>query len=104
MTTRKLENQDWQRYFDEVSKNLPTMRVGISIMGEAMTRFLDGLPADKPFCLSVSFNVPHGSQTTSMYSRRNKIVAQGVHFRDRCHLSGITVIKSVDTPRKGWAT
>ena len=37
------------------------------IMGEAMTKFLDGLPADKPFCLSVSFNVPHGSQTTSMY-------------------------------------
>jgi len=37
------------------------------IMGEAMTRFLDGRPADKPFCLSVSFNVPHGSQTTSMY-------------------------------------
>ena len=25
------------------------------------------LPQDKPFCLSVSFNVPHGSQTTSMY-------------------------------------
>ncbi len=37
------------------------------IMGEAMTNFLDGLPGDKPFCLSVSFNVPHGSQTTSMY-------------------------------------
>jgi arylsulfatase A-like enzyme len=37
------------------------------IMGEAMTTFLDGLPADKPFCLSVSFNVPHGSQTTSMH-------------------------------------
>lgn len=37
------------------------------IMGEAMTRFLDGLPGGKPFCLSVSFNVPHGSQTTSMY-------------------------------------
>ncbi|NQT38066.1 MAG: sulfatase-like hydrolase/transferase [Planctomycetes bacterium] len=37
------------------------------IMGEAMTKFLDELPGDKPFCLSVSFNVPHGSQTTSMY-------------------------------------
>jgi len=37
------------------------------VMGEAMTKFLDGLPGDKPFCLSVSFNVPHGSQTTSMY-------------------------------------
>jgi len=37
------------------------------IMGEAMTKFLDQRPDDKPFCLSVSFNVPHGSQTTSMY-------------------------------------
>lgn len=38
-----------------------------AIMGEAMTRFLDQAPDSKPFCLSVSFNVPHGSQTTSMY-------------------------------------
>jgi arylsulfatase A-like enzyme len=37
------------------------------VMGEAMAKFLDTRPGDKPFCLSVSFNVPHGSQTTSMY-------------------------------------
>lgn len=37
------------------------------IMGECMAEFFDSLPKDKPFCLSVSFNVPHGSQTTSMY-------------------------------------
>lgn len=36
-------------------------------MGEAMSDFLDHTPTDKPFCLSVSLNVPHGSQTTSMY-------------------------------------
>ena len=34
MTTRKLESSEWQAYFDEVAKHLPTMRVGISIMGE----------------------------------------------------------------------
>ena len=38
-----------------------------SIMGEAIGVFLDQAPEEKPFCLSVSFNVPHGSQTTSMY-------------------------------------
>jgi arylsulfatase A-like enzyme len=38
------------------------------IMGEAMTKFLDTAPSDKPFCLSVSFNVPHGSQVTSMFT------------------------------------
>ena len=38
------------------------------IMGESITMFLNSLPANKPFCLSVSFSVPHGSQTTSMYT------------------------------------
>ncbi len=38
------------------------------IMGEAVQRFLTEAPADQPFSLSVSFNVPHGSQTTSMYT------------------------------------
>ena len=37
------------------------------IIDECVTNFFDSLPKDKPFCLSVSFNVPHGSQTTSMY-------------------------------------
>ena len=34
MTTRKLERSDWQRYFDEVAKHLPTMRVEVSILGD----------------------------------------------------------------------
>jgi arylsulfatase A-like enzyme len=38
------------------------------IMGESIEMFLDSAPEDRPFCLSVSFNVPHGSQTTSMYT------------------------------------
>lgn len=38
------------------------------IMGEAIRNFLENAPGTKPFCLSVSFNVPHGSQTTSMYT------------------------------------
>jgi arylsulfatase A-like enzyme len=38
------------------------------IMGEAMGDFLEAAPRDKPFCLSVSFNVPHGSQVSSMFT------------------------------------
>ena len=38
------------------------------IMGESIEMFFDSLDTGKPFCLSVSFNVPHGSQTTSMYT------------------------------------
>lgn len=34
MTTRKLEQSEWRRYFDQVAKQLPSMRVGISILGE----------------------------------------------------------------------
>ena len=34
MTTRKLESAEWQEYFDEVAKHLPSMRVGVSILGD----------------------------------------------------------------------
>lgn len=33
MTTKKLERSDWQRYFDQVAKHLPSMRVGVSVLG-----------------------------------------------------------------------
>ena len=38
------------------------------IMGESITRFLEIAPKDRPFSLSVSFSIPHGSQTSSMHS------------------------------------
>ncbi len=38
-----------------------------SVMAEAIEDFFDQRSEKKPFCLSVSINVPHGSQTTSMY-------------------------------------
>jgi len=34
MTTRKLERSQWRQYFDGVAKHLPSMRVGISILGD----------------------------------------------------------------------
>jgi arylsulfatase A-like enzyme len=37
------------------------------VMGESIEEFLETAPADQPFCLSVSFSVPHGSQVKSMY-------------------------------------
>jgi len=38
------------------------------IIGEGIEMFFNDLPGDKPFCLSVSFNVPHGSQTSTMHT------------------------------------
>ncbi len=65
----------WTKFFpkdfDEVSC-IPYHDAGediiTPIMGGSINMFFDSLPANKPFCLSVSFNVPHGSQTTSMYT------------------------------------
>lgn len=34
MTTRKLESSDWQRYFDQLAKRIPSMRVAVSILGD----------------------------------------------------------------------
>ena len=34
MTTRKLERSTWQKYFDDLAKRLPSMRVGVSVLGD----------------------------------------------------------------------
>ena len=41
--------------------------IATEIMGESIESFLNSLPEDKPFQLSVSFSAPHGSMTSSMY-------------------------------------
>lgn len=58
----KKNNSNSTKPYHRAKNNIIT-----DIMGEAMTEFLDQTPSDQPFCLSVSFNVPHGSQTTSMF-------------------------------------
>ncbi len=34
MATRKLERSEWRQYFDAAAKQLPKMRVAISVMAE----------------------------------------------------------------------
>ncbi|KPK14145.1 MAG: hypothetical protein AMJ62_13735 [Myxococcales bacterium SG8_38] len=34
MATRKLKPSEWQRYFDGVAKHIPSMKVGVTILGE----------------------------------------------------------------------
>ena len=41
--------------------------ISTEIMGEYIEEFLDSLPDNRPFNLSVSFSAPHGSVTSSMY-------------------------------------
>ena len=62
----------WAKFFPKTAKNCKAYYdsdedIITPVMGEGIARFLDGTPSDKPFCLSVSFSIPHGSQTGSMY-------------------------------------
>lgn len=62
----------WARFFPKTAKNCTAYYnsnedIITPVMGESMEYFLDSIPEDKPFCLSVSFSVPHGSQIQSMY-------------------------------------
>lgn len=79
------------------------------IMGEAIDDFLTSATEKGPFCLSVSFNVPHGSQTTSMYtgyedwhamtrSANENPKLQGHPFYDTLYRNaGIEIPKAVGT-------
>ena len=63
----------WARFFFKQAKNCVAYHdseedIITPVMGESITRFLHSAPDDKPFCLSVSFSIPHGSQTGSMYA------------------------------------
>ncbi len=62
----------WAKFFPKTARNCKAYldsaeEIITPVMGESIARFLDAAPADRPFCLSVSFSVPHGSQTSSMY-------------------------------------
>ncbi len=62
----------WAKFFHRTAPNCTEYRqcqedIITPAMGECIGEFFDSLPRDRPFCLSVSFSVPHGSQTTSMH-------------------------------------
>ena len=62
----------WAKFFPKAAGNCKAYHdsgedIITPVMGESITRFLDKAPVNKPFCLSVSFSIPHGSQTSSMH-------------------------------------
>jgi arylsulfatase A-like enzyme len=62
----------WAKFWPKTAKNCEAYfdageDIITPVMGECIDDFLDSVPSDKPFCLSVSFSVPHGSQIKSMY-------------------------------------
>lgn len=66
----------WAKFFPKTARNCKEYHdsgedIITPVMGESITRFLDKAPGGKPFCLSVSFSIPHGSQTSSMHKWRS---------------------------------
>ncbi|MCK4997979.1 MAG: sulfatase-like hydrolase/transferase [Anaerohalosphaera sp.] len=62
----------WAKFFPKTAGNCKEYwdseeEIITPVMGESIKRFLDTAPKDKPFNLSVSFSIPHGSQTGSMH-------------------------------------
>ncbi|MCG8582876.1 MAG: sulfatase-like hydrolase/transferase, partial [Bacteroidales bacterium] len=62
----------WAKFWPKTAKNCSEYHdsgedIITPVMGESIVEFLDAAPNNKPFCLSVSFSVPHGSQIKSMY-------------------------------------
>jgi arylsulfatase A-like enzyme len=62
----------WARFFPKTAPNCAIYKdskydIITEVDGDSIQRFLEVAPAGKPFCLSVSFSVPHGSQTSSMH-------------------------------------
>jgi len=62
----------WAKFFPKTAGNCKAYydsaeNIITPVMGESITRFLDHAPSGKPFCLSVSFSIPHGSQIRSMH-------------------------------------
>lgn len=65
----------WAKFFPKKAKNCTSYHdsgeeIITPVMGESITQFLDQTPSDQPFCLSVSFSIPHGTQIKSMYDWR----------------------------------
>ncbi|GAA4237882.1 sulfatase [Postechiella marina] len=62
----------WSKFFPKELENCKAYsnskeEIITPIMGESIEQFLEKAPKGKPFCLSVSFSVPHGSQIMSMH-------------------------------------
>ena len=62
----------WAKFFPKTAGNCKEYwdsdeEIITPVMGESIKRFLDTAPKDKPFNLSVSFSIPHGSQASGMH-------------------------------------
>jgi hypothetical protein len=96
MTTRKLEPTEWQRYFDRVSKRIPSMRVGVSILGDEI-----GVQTEAQGSALVGISWDHNDRVltvdTASWSHRLERPAE-IHVREQGGtLSSIEVVDADGT-------
>ena len=96
MTTRKLEPSEWRQYFDEVAKQLPSMRVGISIMGANIGVQLE---SEDSALIGITYDSKEGFLEIGTPSITHRIAnPKEIHVREEGgRLSSVEVIGQDDT-------
>ena len=96
MSTTKLERSQWPRYFDAVSKRVPSMRVAVSIMGADI-----GVQQEAEGAALVGISYDHNDEalTIDMVNASHRIVQPSeIYVREEAGtLSSIEVVTSDGT-------
>ena len=71
MSTIKLEESQWQRYFDRLAKRIPTMRVGVSVLGDELGAQPE---AEGAALVGISYDPKDGALTIDMANASHRIV------------------------------
>lgn len=96
MTTRKLEPSEWRRYFDEVAKQLPSMRVAISIMGENIGVQLEN---EDSALIGITYDSKEGFLEIGTSSITHRIpTPKEIYVREQAgRLSSVEIVQQDDT-------
>ena len=96
MSTTKLSDSQWQHYFDEVSKRIPTMRVAVSILGANI-----GVQQEAEGAALVGISYDHNDQalTIDMANASHRILRPSeIHVREEAGtLTSIEIVSSDGT-------
>jgi hypothetical protein len=96
MTTRKLNRSEWQQYFDAVAKHLPSMRVGVSILGDDIGAQIE---TEDGALLGISYDSNEGIFEIATPSISHRVTnPKEIYVREEAgRLSSIEIIAPDDT-------
>jgi hypothetical protein len=96
MTTRKLERAEWKAYFEGVAKRLPSMRVGVSFLGQDIGVQLG---ADDSPLLGMSYDSNDGTfEIATVHISHRVVNPREIYIREVAgQLSSVEVVGHDDT-------